>query len=131
MTNQFQQAKKELSQAWNKVKDETEGLAFGEICYRWSVELGEGLYPLWKELGISPTVAHWWIDRYKHSKGLKDLHKEKRPNRSSNTFDEIQQTALKLIIAGFKTLFKREPENQRLLQSAKDWAQCRLSRTDL
>ena len=129
--NKIQQARAELSQAWEKVKDETEGLSFGETCCKWSEEIGESLYPLWKELGITPTVAHWWMERYKHSVGLKDLHKEKRPNRGSTTFDEIQQTALKLISAGFKALSKAEPENQRLLQSAKDWAQSRLSRTDL
>jgi hypothetical protein len=129
--NKIQQAEQELAQAWERVKDETEGLSFGETCCKWSAELGESLYPLWKKLGITPTVAHWWMGRYKASKGLKDLHKEKRPNRGSNTFDEIQQTALKLISAGFKALSKQEPENQRLLQAAKDWAHSRLSRTDL
>ena len=129
--DKIQQARMELSKTWEKVKDETEGLAFGETCCKWSAELGESLYPLWKEIGIAPNVAHWWMSRYKHSIGAKDLHKEKRPNRGSNTFGEIQQTALRLVLAGFKTLSSEEPENQRLLQSAKDWAQSRLSRTDL
>jgi hypothetical protein len=131
MSDPIQQARAELLGAWEKVKDETEGLAFGEVCCKWSDELGESLYPLWKELGIAPTVADWWMGRYKRSKGLKDLHKEKRPNRRSNTFDEVQQTALRLISSGFKTLSAQEPNNQRLFQAGKDWAQARLSRTDL
>jgi hypothetical protein len=129
--DKIQQARLELSRAWEKVKDETEGLAFGEACCKWNDKLGESLYPLWKDLGITPTIAHWWMGRYKKSQGLEDLHKEKRPNRSSNTFDEIQKTALRIVLAGFKTLSEKEPEQQRLLQSAKDWAQSRLSRTDL
>jgi hypothetical protein len=131
--DQLKKAKEELSQAWKKACDaENEGLAFGKKCYDWSIKLGEQLYPVYKELGIRPTDANWWMEKYKTSAGLKDLHKEKRPNRSSpNTFSDIQSMALKLLGAGFSTLSKQEPEKLRLLQAAKDWAHSRLSRTDL
>jgi hypothetical protein len=130
--NKTAKAKAAIAQAWAQANAaEVSGLAFGKVCYEWGQELGE-LYPLYKELGIRPTDANWWVEKYKTSIGLKDLHKEKRPNRSSpNTFDDIQHVALKLLGAGFKVLSEQEPEKQRVFQSAKDWAYARLSRTDL
>ena len=128
----IEQAKTEISVAWRATNAaETSGIAFGKTCYEWSLKL-EKIYPLYKELGIRPTDANWWVEKYKVSVGLKDLHKEKRPNRSSPiTFEEIQHMALRILLTGFQTLAAREPYQLRALQSAKDWAHSRLSRTDL
>jgi hypothetical protein len=125
------QAKMELNQAWQQAKTaEISGLDFGKVCYEWSLELGE-LYPVYKELGIRPTDANWWMEKYKISIGLKNLHKEKRANRQSPKFNEVQKSALRLVLEGYKVLAEQEPENQRLFQASKDWAHARLSRTDL
>jgi hypothetical protein len=131
--NQIAQAKVELQTAWNSAQTaETSGIGFGKVVYEWNLKLGADLYPLYKELGIRPTDANWWMEKYKTSIGLKDLHKEKRPSRSSpNSFTDIQSAALRILGAGFTTLVAQESENTRLLQSAKDWAYARLSREDL
>jgi hypothetical protein len=124
-------AKEEISQAWGKVRiTENAGLDFGKTCYEWGLRLGE-MYLLYKELGIRPTDANWWMDKYKTHVGLKDLHKEKRPNRSSFRFPEIQQTAIELLKAGFAAMRERNPSKMRLFQSARDWGHALLSRTDL
>lgn len=126
------QAKVEISRAWKTAyAAESGGLDFGKTCYEWGLRLDK-IYPLYKELGIRPTDANWWVEKYKSSIGLKDLHKEKRPNRSSpNSFGDIQRVSLRILLSGFQILSEQEPENLRLLQSAKDWAHARLSRLDL
>jgi hypothetical protein len=127
-----------LRSAWSEYQPaEKRGLAFGQRLYELRAEAevvqgGTSFYNALKEATIPHSTAYFWIDRYEASVDLKPLHKEKRPNRTSpESFEPIQKMALTLLLDGFEARSAKEPEKQRLIQSAKDWAQARLARTDL
>ncbi len=125
----LEQAKADLAKAWDKHGKlaEAEGKNFGKVCYGWRTKLGDDIYALYKEIGIRPTQAGYWEDKYTVSIGLKKLHKEKRAHRSApDSFEDIRARAIEMVNTGYKALLAKGKESPRALQAAHDWAHARL-----
>jgi hypothetical protein len=126
--SQNESPESELSRSWIAVQHhEIDGLRFGECCLKWERQLGrEELYRLYKKFAIAPSVANWWKGRFLEKEGIVFSKKEKRNNRSSNTFDGVLETALNFIENGFRQALSEQPDEMNRLRLAKDWATSKL-----
>jgi hypothetical protein len=127
----LKQAKEALQVAWGNVA--LQGMEFGKVCYEWKTKLGnDRILPLYRKLGIVPSIAEHYVEKYANSIGMRKLRNERHPHRAeTDSFEGIRARALKILLAGYKILLEKEEDSPRDLQAAKDWAYARLKGKDL
>jgi len=123
----LKRAKKSLQTAWGNVA--LRGMEFGKVCFELKKKFGnDDVFTLYKEIGITTSVAEHWVEKYATSIGFKKLRNERHSHRTETpAFEPIRERALKMLSAGYKVLLLEEgKDSPRELQAAKDWAFARI-----
>jgi len=130
----------DLQSAWAEYQKhgvDRHGLAFGKKLFdlKAAAEVVQGGTSFSKSLGqagIPHSTAYFWLEKYAISAGYKPLYKKGSPAQQVIIpFDKTREMALQIIRDGFKVRKTKEPEKDRLVQAAKDWAHARLSGGDV
>ena len=134
------QVVKDLQIAWQEYQKrgvDKHGSEFGKVLFELRknsevVQGGTSFHSALVAAKIPPRTAYYWLERWAVENGWKKLYKKGSPAQQNIIpFEPQREMALQIIRDGFKVRKAKEPEKDRLVQAAKDWAYARLSSTEL